>query len=138
MLIVAGSGLIRRFLYSRVHRGYSGRKLEVRALLTEMHEFEASVDQLGSLGTKVKAYLTPYEKAAVTAGSSFWSSASAVVQLGISTRRSQRQIRREVTTALQSTGIEIESMTRRLAALRKPSGTGSAAEFPSLGGTRGP
>ena len=34
--------------------------------------------------------------------------------------------------------IEIESMTRRLAALRKPSGTGSAAEFPSLGGTRGP
>ena len=104
MLIVAGSGLIGRFLYSRVHRGYSGRKLEVRALLTEMHEFEASVDQLGSLGTKVKAYLTPYEKAAVTAGSSFWSSASAVVQLGISTRRSQRQIRREVTTALQSTG----------------------------------
>jgi hypothetical protein len=27
MLIVAGSGLIGRFLYSRVHRGYSGRKL---------------------------------------------------------------------------------------------------------------
>lgn len=34
--------------------------------------------------------------------------------------------------------IEIESMTRRLAALRKQSGAGSAAEFPSLGGTRGP
>ena len=34
--------------------------------------------------------------------------------------------------------IEIESMTRRLAALRKQSGASSAAEFPSLGGTRGP
>ena len=30
--------------------------------------------------------------------------------------------------------VEIESMTRRLAALRR----GAAAEFPSLGGTRGP
>ena len=34
--------------------------------------------------------------------------------------------------------IEIESMTRRLAALRKPPGASAAAEFPSLGGTRGP
>ena len=33
--------------------------------------------------------------------------------------------------------IEIESMTRRLAMLRRP-GTGKEAEFPSLGGTRGP
>lgn len=29
-------------------------------------------------------------------------------------------------------------LTRRLAALRKPSGAGAAAEFPSLGGTGGP
>ncbi len=34
--------------------------------------------------------------------------------------------------------IEIESMTRRLAALRQRPGTGAAAEVPSLGGTRGP
>lgn len=34
--------------------------------------------------------------------------------------------------------IEIESMTRRLAALRRVRGAGAAAEFPSLGGTRGP
>ena len=34
--------------------------------------------------------------------------------------------------------IEIESMTRRLFALRQRPGAGAAAEFPSLGGTRGP
>ena len=33
--------------------------------------------------------------------------------------------------------IEIEGMTRRLAALRQPAG-GEASEFPALGGTRGP
>lgn len=104
MLIVAGSGLIGRFLYSRVHRGYSGRKLEVRALLTEMHELEESLDRLGQVGTTVKAYLTPYEKAAVSAGSSFWNSAAAVIQLGISTRRSQLQIRRDVAAAFHSVG----------------------------------
>jgi hypothetical protein len=104
MLIVAGSGLIGRFLYSRVHRGYSGRKLEVRALLTEMHELEESLDRLGQVGAKVKAYLTPYERAAVSAGSSFWNSAAAVIQLGVSTRRSQFQIRRDVSAAFQDVG----------------------------------
>ena len=34
--------------------------------------------------------------------------------------------------------IEIESMTRRLSALRQKPLAGAAAEFPSLGGTRGP
>jgi hypothetical protein len=104
MLIVAGSGLIGRFLYSRVHRGYSGRKLEVRALLTEMHELEESLDRLGQIGTTVKAYLIPYEKEAVSAGSSFWNSAAAVIKLGVSTRRSQLQIRRDVSSAFQMAG----------------------------------
>jgi hypothetical protein len=119
MLIVAGSGLIGRFLYSRVHRGYSGRKLEVRALLTEMHELEESLDRLGQVGTTVKAYLTPYEKAAVSAGSSFWNSAAAVLQLGISTRRSQFQIRRDVSTAFQTVGalgVDAKKVRRELLA----------------------
>jgi hypothetical protein len=34
--------------------------------------------------------------------------------------------------------IEIESMTRRLQALRRGSSTASPSEFPALGGTRGP
>ena len=34
--------------------------------------------------------------------------------------------------------VEIESMTRRLAALRQGGSAGRAEEFPSLGGTRGP
>ena len=34
--------------------------------------------------------------------------------------------------------VEIESMTRRLAALRRSGKAGHDEEFPSLGGTRGP
>jgi hypothetical protein len=99
MLIVAGSGLIGRFLYSRVHRGYSGRKLEMRAMLHEMHEVLDSLSGLGEAGTRVQARLVPFEQQAVAAGSGFWTSASAVLGIGISTRRAQMVVRRELRDA---------------------------------------
>ncbi len=105
MLIVAGSGLIGRFLYSRVHKGFSGRKLEVRSLLTEMHDVIEGMDQYGQLGARTKIHLQPFENAAVVAGSSFWNSASAVISLGASTRMSQFRIRQEAKTELSELGI---------------------------------
>jgi len=39
---------------------------------------------------------------------------------------------------IASQTIEIESMTRRLTMLRRSGPAGGAAEFPALGGTRGP
>ena len=49
MIIVASSGLVGRFLYSRVHRGYSGRKLELRSLKDEMDDLLAQLDPLAEL-----------------------------------------------------------------------------------------
>ena len=46
-----------------------------------------------------------------------------------------RQLAEEI---MSGQTIEIESMTRRLAALRQRPAAGAAAEFPALGGTRGP
>lgn len=105
MLIVAGSGLIGRFLYSRVHKGFSGRKLEVRSLLTEMHDVIEGLEQYGQLGAKTKVQLQPFENAAVVAGSSFWNSASAVISLGTSTRISQFKIRQVAKAELSELGI---------------------------------
>ncbi len=96
MLIVAGSGLIGRFLYSRVHRGYSGRKLEVRALLTEMHDLTVGLELLGDEGEKIKAKLAVFEPMAVAAGASFWSSAGSVMQLSIKTRVARRVVRADI------------------------------------------
>lgn len=100
MLIVAGSGLIGRFLYSRIHRGYSGRKLEVRSLLNDMHVMVEGLSQFGTAGTMLRSLLQPFETAAVEAGSSFGKSAASVVTLGFSTRRMQWQIGREIKKAL--------------------------------------
>jgi hypothetical protein len=110
MLIVAGSGLIGRFLYSRVHRGYSGRKIEVRALLTEMRELLESLTALGHDGEVAKAHLIPFETQAVAAGTGFWTSAKSVLQLGVSTRAMQHQLKREILNAPTPQGITESGM----------------------------
>jgi hypothetical protein len=96
MLIVAGSGLIGRFLYSRVHRGYSGRKLEARAILTEMHAFLDDLGTLGTDGALVKERLAPFEQKAVAAGAGFWISARAVLDIGIETRLTRYRLIRDM------------------------------------------
>ena len=92
MIVVAGSGLIGRFLYSRVHRGYSGRKLELRALKQEMDGLLTSLETAGIAHAEILERLQPFEDCAVKAGSAFWASASAVLGLGIRTRRAERQL----------------------------------------------
>jgi len=92
MIIVASSGLIGRFFYSRVHRGYSGRKLELRSLKDEMDQLLTKMEARGYSHDDVTAILQPFEARAVQAGSAFWSSAGAVVGLGISTRLTERQL----------------------------------------------
>lgn len=92
MIVVASSGLIGRFFYSRVHRGYSGRKLELRALKQEMDGLLAQLQMGGMPKQAVLAQIQPFEDRAVKAGGAFWSSAGAVVGLGIETRLAQRRL----------------------------------------------
>jgi len=96
MLVVAGSGLIGRFFYGRVHQGYSGRKLEIRGLLGEVEALEAVLAGNFDHTLGIHEKLAAYEQAAVRAGSSFWRSAASVVALGWSTRRSHRDLVRRI------------------------------------------
>ena len=99
MLVVAASGLVGRFFYARVHRGYSGRKLELRALKAEMGDLLGQLEARGVPRAAILEQVQPFEDRAVAAGSAFWSSAGAVVGLGIETRLAQRQLARALTGA---------------------------------------
>jgi hypothetical protein len=99
MIVVASSGLVGRFLYARVHRGYSGRKLELRGLKLEMDETLAALEAEGISHAQVLAQLQPFEDRAVEAGRAFGSSAWAVVDLGIRSRLAERRIRRNLPRA---------------------------------------
>lgn len=94
MLIVAGSGLVGRFLYSRVHRGYSGRKLELRGLKADMDALLGDLSGAGAGREDILGQLRSFEARAIAAGASFWSSAAAVTGLGLETRRAERRLRR--------------------------------------------
>jgi hypothetical protein len=45
MLVVAGSGIIGRFLYVRIYRGVAGKKQEARRLLAEASQFRDLLDE---------------------------------------------------------------------------------------------
>ena len=96
MIVVASSGLIGRFLYSRVHRGYSGRKLELRSLKEEMEGLLGQLEARGYSHRDATELLQPFEIKAVRAGAAFWSSAAALISLGISTRLSERQMLKDL------------------------------------------
>lgn len=96
MIVVASSGLIGRYFYSRVHRGYSDRKLEMRVLRREMDTLAQEIAHAGASTDVVDLYLVPFEERAVAAGADFWSSARALVGIGLATRRAEKALTRSL------------------------------------------
>lgn len=110
MIVVASSGLIGRFFYSRVHRGYSDRKLEIRTLKSDMDAMLADFAGRGFDRNAVLDVLQAFENRSVSAGANFWSSAGAVVGLGLETRRAERALLRSQQVLGES---EVVRMTLR-------------------------
>lgn len=124
MIVVASSGLIGRFLYSRVHRGYSDRKLEIRALKIDMDAMLADLAGRGMSREAILDRLLPFEERAVSAGANFWSSAGAVVGLGLETRRAESTIIRSLPGMRGNRRAEVrEAISEYFKAVRR------AAEF---------
>ncbi len=92
MIIVACSGLVCRFFYSHVHRGYSGRKLELRSLKEDMDNLLNLLEANGFSHEQVLERLQPFEDRAIAAGGAFWTSARSVVTLGLQTRIAERHL----------------------------------------------
>ena len=96
MLLVVGSGFVGRFIYSRIHRGYTGRKLEMRQILTRLREEMEEIGSLGTLGDQIRHDLQPLEARAIAAGGGFWSSATSILTIGIGSRVAMWRIRRKL------------------------------------------
>lgn len=107
MIVVASSGLVGRFLYSRVHRGYSDRKLELRALKQEMDGLLEVLETGGLSHEEIRERVQPFEDAAVDAGGAFWSSAGAVIGLGMRTRSAERRLLKSLARNKDSRAAEL-------------------------------
>jgi uncharacterized protein (DUF305 family) len=108
------------------HQASSGFQREMDAGMARMMEDMHSPGFSGHADIDFLAMMIPHHAGAVEM-------ARLLLQHGRDP--ATRQLAEEI---IASQVVEIESMTRRLAALRQGSPTDSAEEFPALGGTRGP
>ncbi|QZD88952.1 hypothetical protein K3148_08830 [Qipengyuania aurantiaca] len=96
MIIVASSGLIGRFLYSRVHRGYSTRTIAIRDLKRDMDELLDDLEHEHIGDAYVIDTLHDLEDRALASGRSFWSGARSFVSLRLRSLIIRREIRRQL------------------------------------------
>lgn len=61
-LIVAGSGLIGRFIYSKIHRGLYGRKTSLKELLAKVKVKTPGANRLGKFVPELTARITQFDK----------------------------------------------------------------------------
>ena len=71
MLIVAGSGLIGRFIYVRIHHGLSARKLDFAELRKELVQSRDEAGDLFALAPSVKSVLSGYSERILAARGNF-------------------------------------------------------------------
>ncbi len=108
MLIVVASGVIGRYLYSRIHMGLYGRKAEVRELIADAETFLSALQHDLSEGQCITSGLRQFEARVHAAQSSFLRSTGAVVTLGVATRSARirfgSQIRKDIGITARASG----------------------------------
>ncbi len=62
-LMVAGSGLVGRFIYAKIHRGLYGRKTNLRELLARVKMTTPGVGQLGTFVPELTKRMTEFDRA---------------------------------------------------------------------------
>jgi hypothetical protein len=67
MLVVAGSGIIGRYLYSKIHRGLYGRKAAVREILADAEALRAFVSAALPLTRELTAQLNAFTESGMAA-----------------------------------------------------------------------
>lgn len=101
MLIVAGSGLVGRYLYVRIHRGLHGAKLEAKELLAEVGGPRAALGQMLENAAECEEVLRDYESAALAPSRNLFSAIWRLLMLGHRERRSRRVIETNFETTLR-------------------------------------
>jgi hypothetical protein len=101
MLLVSGSGIIGRYIYSRIHRGLYGGKLEARELLEEAREFR---EGLGSdlSGAAWQAQFVALEREATPRARGFFGALVHAVAVGAHSHRSERALLHDFGTDIRA------------------------------------
>jgi hypothetical protein len=123
MLTVAGSGLVGRYLYGRVHRGLYGQRLEAKSLREEATSSRAGLGELLGASQAWRAEVERLESRLLTPTRTLGQALARALIVGAETRRSRREAVSLISSALdrQAADLRWDARTRaerRRAALK--------------------
>lgn len=94
MLLVSASGVVGRYIYSRIHRGLYGGKVEARELLAEAQAFREGLGEDLS-GAAWKAQFEALEREAMPHARGFFSAWAHAARVGAHVHQSERALLRD-------------------------------------------
>lgn len=92
MLLVAGSGLVGRFLYAKVHHGLYGRKANLKELLAGVKLTAADTGGVAQFVPNLMSEIAAYDRQVLQPPKSIWQSIILPMRLMIQTRAGCRRI----------------------------------------------
>lgn len=123
MLLVAGSGLIGRYIYRHIHHGLYGERITLSELKTEVQEEHGHVFDSKIIGEKLAQKLDQIEQKALEAYTGIFDSLRHVMYLGSQSGLIKRQLTRSLKDnpqhreATEAVGIYLVTL-RRIAAFK--------------------
>lgn len=93
-LTVAGSGLIGRFIYSKIHHGLYGRKANLKELLKTVKVTTPGVGKLGTFIPELTARITRFDREVLVPPKTLLECVRLPVMLAVKTRLHRRRLRK--------------------------------------------
>jgi hypothetical protein len=112
MLIVAGSGLIGRFFYTRIHRGLYGRRASVREYLSDAESFKSELSPDQSIVAGIMQDLRSYEERRLAPSTTFWNSFCRALTSPFARFRLRRRVMHQIRQ--HQSGTASQSFDRKL------------------------
>lgn len=119
MLLVAGSGIIGRFIYRRIHHGLYGQHATLKELREAVGASDGEVKSRFHFAPAVEQRLKEYGDMALSPSSGVVSGALKFMTLGIRARFAHFRVRRDLKIALASKGLKRSDLTAHLDAADK-------------------
>lgn len=120
MLSVAGSGLIGRYIYTRIHHGLYGTKISLSELRQDTSTSHAALSSASAIDASLEADINKLEATALQIYANIFSSLWHVMLLGMKSRRLQKRIIKAITaSAAPNKSQTINTATKYLVALRQ-------------------
>ena len=112
MLLVAGSGLVGRFLYSKIHRGLYGRKTNLKELLAGVRQSTAEAGGAAQFVPHLMEQIALYDRQVLKPPQGLLESLTLPFRLAVQTRRGYREITSFVAERLEEQSVVSPAVAR--------------------------